>query len=234
MFRALLDRLQPGDDSVQYEVQRMTAQGGWRNFYGEYVESDETQAFEEPPHPPEFGPESGHPPGRFRCVARRDGRIDEIIWTVESPDADSVYERLRERTRQRERLEEASYEELLDAFEAGDQFDQLKPREVGEALAAKRKEGQAVDDESGDEVSELFDRALMDSLESGEISDEDLERLRTAVQVKLGFDGESMDLCDRCYSRDGVKECRECGDLVCEEHRVSDQGVCLQCSEVTG
>lgn len=68
----------------------MTPKGGWRNFYTN-PDDIHADAFVTPPPQPSFGPDTGWQPGRYRCLRRVDGRIETILWTVESPTADAYY-----------------------------------------------------------------------------------------------------------------------------------------------
>lgn len=64
------------------------------NFYTD-PDHDFQDAFPTPPPQPSFGPETGYPPGRYRCLKRVDGRIETTLWSVESPDVDEYYAQLR-------------------------------------------------------------------------------------------------------------------------------------------
>jgi len=94
-LRRLSDRLRYRSQSVQYELQRMTPKGGWQNYYTD-PEGRHADAFPTPPPQPSFGPDTGYYPGRYRCLRRVDGRIESILWTVESSDADEFYAEWRE------------------------------------------------------------------------------------------------------------------------------------------
>jgi|GEM_PF-5256961 len=227
MLRTLLEWFRSDNASVQYEVQRMTAGGGWRNFYKEFSEDDATAAFDEPQEQPDLGADTGYPPGRYRCIERRDGRLNEILWTAETPDAEEVYDRQREQERQRERLEELSYEELLDALMRAEFVGDLDPEEITAALKAKRPVPEETDEDSSDPV----DRALGEFLQQDEISDEDMERLEFAVEQKVQLESASGGLCYRCQSGSNVEQCSECGDLVCDDHRLPDREICMECAD---
>lgn len=95
MFHRLYDRLRHHGQSVQYEVQRMTPHGGWQNFYKD-PNYDYDTTFRTPPDEPTFSADTGYPPGKYRCIKRVGGRIKTVVWTVESPDTDTYYTRLRE------------------------------------------------------------------------------------------------------------------------------------------
>ena len=94
--RRLSDRLRHPGQSVQYELQRMTAQGGWENFYAD-PNYDHATAFSTPPPQPHFDADAGYPPGKYRCLKRVDGRIHTIVWTVESSAVDDYYAEWRAR-----------------------------------------------------------------------------------------------------------------------------------------
>ena len=94
-LRRFVDRVKHPGKSVQYELQRMTHKGGWENFYTD-PNYDSADAFPTPPPKPSFDPDTGYPPGTYRCLKRVDGRINTIVWTVESPDADAYYDELRD------------------------------------------------------------------------------------------------------------------------------------------
>lgn len=79
----------------------MSHKGGWKDYggggWGE-------------PHEPESDLIVSE--GRFRCIRRVEGRIQEILWTRETAGAESVYEQERQRAQQRELMEEMSTTEL--------------------------------------------------------------------------------------------------------------------------
>lgn len=111
LFQRLCDRIVNRDRSVQYEVQLMTPQGGWKrhqpfHWDGKYGEPD---------------PDDDYliaTSGRYREIRRVDGRIDEVIWTHETPDAEAYYQAERER----KRLSELSVEEILSELEQPDEL----------------------------------------------------------------------------------------------------------------
>lgn len=205
----------------------MTAGGGWRNFYKEYSEDDATAAFDEPQEEPDLGADTGYPPGRYRCIERRDGRLNEILWTAETPDAEEVYDRQRKKERQRERLEELSYEELLEALTGGEFIDDLDPEQVTDALQTKRPVPEEANEDSPDPV----ERAIGEFLHQDELSAGDMERLEFAVEKKVQLESASRGLCYRCQSGSKVEQCSECGDLVCDEHRLPDGEICMKCAD---
>ncbi|WP_149799991.1 hypothetical protein [Halorubrum xinjiangense] len=106
LLQSLRDRLVSQDRSVQYEVQLMTPGGGWKrhepfHWDGKYGEPD---------------PDDDYlltVPGRYREIRRVDGRIDEVIWTYETPDAEAHYQAEKER----EKLSDLSVDELLTELE---------------------------------------------------------------------------------------------------------------------
>lgn len=103
------------------------------------------------------------PPGRYRCLERLDGRISEVVWIVESSDADETYEHQRERQRHLHRLEELSSEEVLEAMAEGESFSPPRREEFDEALADERNEGESVSDESRD----VIERVIAELLQKG-------------------------------------------------------------------
>lgn len=119
LLQALHDRLVSHDRSVQYEVQLMTPGGGWKrhqpfHWDGKYGEPD---------------PDDGYlltVPGRYREIRRVDGRIDEVIWTYETPDAETHYQAEKERAR----LSELSVDELLTELKQRDKITELDRGEL--------------------------------------------------------------------------------------------------------
>jgi len=83
MFETILRRIRDRDASVQYEVQRMTPNGGWKNFYKEFGVDEKAQTFESPPDCPELDGSTAYPSGRYRCIRRVDGRIRDVEWVIE-------------------------------------------------------------------------------------------------------------------------------------------------------
>lgn len=229
MLRGLLDRLRTPDESVQFEVQRMTANGGWVNFYEEFSESDETAAFDTPPDPPSFDENSAYPPGKYRCIERRDGRISETRWTVESPDTAEFYERQRQRDRQREKLDEFSYDELVDALVDDDPFPALDRSEVREAMEEKRE--QANQSQDSDSPESPIAQHLSKLVRNDDLDDETLNRVRDIVDMKVQLESARNGLCYRCQSNDDVRRCASCGELVCATHRTERSGTCQRCHE---
>lgn len=93
-LRRAADRVRYPGQSVQYELHRMTHKGGWKNVYTDPA-GIAAETFPTPPPKPSFGEDTGWPPGRYRCLRRVNGRIESTLWTMESPDVDAYYERLR-------------------------------------------------------------------------------------------------------------------------------------------
>ena len=119
LLQAVQDRLVSDDRSVQYEVQLMTPGGGWTrhqpfHWDGKYGKPD----------PDDDYLLTG--PGRYREIRRVDGRIDEVIWTHETPDADAHYQAEKER----EKLSELSLDELLTELEQRDETTELDQSEL--------------------------------------------------------------------------------------------------------
>jgi hypothetical protein len=65
-------------------------------------------------------------PGRYREIRRVDGRIDEVIWTYETPDADAHYQAGKER----EKLTDLSVDELLSELKQRDEVTELDRSEI--------------------------------------------------------------------------------------------------------
>ena len=119
LLQSLRDRLVSQDRSVQYEVQLMTPGGGWKrhqpfHWDGKYEEPD---------------PDDDYlltAPGRYREIRRVDGRIDEVIWTYETPDAEAHYQAKKER----EKLSDLSVDELLTELEQRNKITTLDQSEL--------------------------------------------------------------------------------------------------------
>lgn len=117
--------------SVQYEVQLMTPRGGWKrhqpfHWDGKYGEPD---------------PDDGYLftlPGRYREIRRVDGRIDEVIWTHETSDADTHYQAERER----ERLSKLSVEDILRELEQREELVTLDRSDLIEEAELRVREMQ--------------------------------------------------------------------------------------------
>jgi len=114
LFQRVRNRILNPDRSVQYEVQLMTPQGGWKrhqpfHWEGKYGVPDPNDDY------------LLTVPGRYREIRRVDGRIDEVIWTHETPDAETYYQVERER----ERLSELSMDGILEELEQRDELVEL-------------------------------------------------------------------------------------------------------------
>lgn len=116
----LLERLrqwlgdQESEQNVQYELLRMTKNGGWEKPGHATVEGSgeiDFASHREKPETDDDFPIHGFP-GRYRFVRRVDGRIDSDVWTHKTDDAEAYYER----ERQRQTLEEMSFEEVKDEY----------------------------------------------------------------------------------------------------------------------
>ena len=174
MLRKVIDRFKHPRSSVQYEVQHITPNGGWKNFYRAPGDAPSEGKYDTPPDPIPFDSDVWAPSGRFRCIKRVDGRIREVVWTVESPDADSHYRPLQTKETLRSRLDELDLEEATEAVAAGE-FDELSPQEVFEVLTEKqandRKSKEPIDSrqDSGDQQDLEVDA---DETEDGENDDQ--------------------------------------------------------------
>jgi hypothetical protein len=119
LIQRLRERLGKQKRSVQYEVQLMTPQGGWKRHqpfhwdgkYGEPAPDDDYLL---------------DTPGRYREIRRVDGRIDEVIWTHKTPEAEAHYQRERER----EKVAELSPKEILAELQERDEITELDKSEL--------------------------------------------------------------------------------------------------------
>ena len=119
LLQAVRDRLVSDNRSVQYEVQLMTPAGGWKrhqpfHWDGKYGEPD---------------PDDGYlltTPGRYREIRRVEGRIDEVIWTYETPDAEAHYQAEKERTQ----VSDLTIDELVSELEQRDEIVELDRNEL--------------------------------------------------------------------------------------------------------
>jgi len=119
LLQAVRDRLVSDNRSVQYEVQLMTPAGGWKrhqpfHWDGKYGEPD---------------PDDGYlltTPGRYREIRRVEGRIDEVIWTYETPDAEAHYQAQKERTQ----VSDLTIDELVSELEQRDEIVELDRNEL--------------------------------------------------------------------------------------------------------
>lgn len=131
-----LERLLPWrsieEPSVQYEMQRMTHKGGWKGHLSEvYIPEPEAKPTEDDNWWLDW-------PGRYRHIRRVDGRIDEVLWTYETADAQEWYDQKREeeqlerkREPQRKRLQEMSFEEVeAEYFGESDELNRLEWEEI--------------------------------------------------------------------------------------------------------
>lgn len=119
LLQAVRDRIASNNRSVQYEVQLMTPAGGWKrhqpfHWDGKYGEPD---------------PDDGYlltTPGRYREIRRVEGRIDEVIWTYETPDAEAHYQAEKERTQ----VSDLTIDELVSELEQRDEIVELDQNEL--------------------------------------------------------------------------------------------------------
>lgn len=145
----LVDRLRrllgdhDSEESVQYELLRMTKNGGWEKpdqvkVVGEgeiYIGPDIDK-----PQSDDDWPIDGNP-GRYRLVRRVNGRIDGDVWSYETDDADAHYRREREKERQREKLREMSFEEVeREFFDGPEELDKLDFDEIRERYEELREQ----------------------------------------------------------------------------------------------
>ena len=119
LLQAVRDRLIGPDQSVQYEVQLMTPAGGWKrhqpfHWDGKYGKPDRDDGY------------LLTTPGRYREIRRVNGRIDEVIWTYETPDAEAHYQAEKERSQ----VSELTIDELLSELEQRDELVELDQSEL--------------------------------------------------------------------------------------------------------
>ena len=129
MIRTLRDRVSRLRHSVQYEIHRMTHKGGWQNYY--------QTSYEAPPSKPQNDGDVqriGSEEGRFRCIRRKDGHIDSVIWEYKTDNADSMYARERREAAQREQLQEMDLDEIRNKLRQGE-LDCLSLDEVMKKVA---------------------------------------------------------------------------------------------------
>jgi len=105
--------------NLQFEVQWMTAAGGWKRhkpfqWEGKYgpPESDDDILIVDP--------------GRYREIRRVDGRIHSVLWTYETAEAQAYYEK----QKQLELAQNLSKQELLSEARNPDELDQLERIEI--------------------------------------------------------------------------------------------------------
>ena len=220
MLRRVLDRLRHGRSSLQYEVQRRTFRGGWKNYYAEFDPSG-TNSFETPPDPLDLSESTPHPPGAYRCIKRVDGHITTVVWDRETADAETYYEEQQRATQQEEQLEEMSLEDVQQTLNEGHTFDALSPRDVKEEVLKKRLTRRV----SGAPSDRESDTQLRDSLVQ-EIAAEEGPRaaLDALKDVKRAENG----LCAYCDTNARTR-CYSCGELVCREHMDSQDGTGHPC-----
>jgi len=96
---------------VDYELHRMSYKGGWQTHWPKVVFK---LPMERPTADDEW-PIDGRE-GRYRQIRRVDGRIDEVMWTYETDNAEEAYERARRREAQLQRLKQMSVEEAADEY----------------------------------------------------------------------------------------------------------------------
>ncbi len=108
---------------LQFEVQRMTAAGGWKRH--------EPFHWEGKHGPPEDDDDFLlDAPGRYREIRRVDGRIHSVLWTYETAESQAYYEK----QKQLELAQDLSKTELLAEARDPDQLDELEPIEILDQL----------------------------------------------------------------------------------------------------
>ena len=135
MFRRWSDWLARRRHSIQYEVQRMTHQGGWQNYH--------QASYESPPSRPATDDEIqilGDEEGRFRCIRRKESCIDTVVWEYETARADETYAARRREATQRDRLTEMDSEEIRAELEDRSELTELSWRELFEAYFKRRED----------------------------------------------------------------------------------------------
>ena len=128
MFRRWSDWLARQRHSVQYEVQRMTYQGGWQNYY--------QTSYGAPPSRPESDDEIqilGDEEGHFRCIRRKDSHIDTVVWEYDTRNAEETYAARRQQATQRDQLAEMDCGEIRTEIENRSELTELPWRDLFEA-----------------------------------------------------------------------------------------------------
>jgi len=115
---------------LQFEVQRMTAAGGWKRHEPFHWEGKQG--------PPEDDDDFLIvDPGRYREIRRVDGRIHSVLWTYETAESQAYYEKQKQHAKREKQLELAqdlSKTELLAEARDPDQLDELEPIEILDQL----------------------------------------------------------------------------------------------------
>lgn len=135
----------------------MTHKGGWKDYgggaWGDPLSADTDVIVSE---------------GRFRCIRRMDGRIHEVLWTRETPDADIEYEQERKRDEQRELMRELSLEELQDEWVDPDRLSALPRSEIDEFYEQKREQAEQTAESSQSRQFPEIDIAIDEAVEGWE------------------------------------------------------------------
>lgn len=138
LYKKLIDRLRFRNRTVQYELHRMTHKGGWKDYgggaWGERLSPD-TELI-------------GDSEGRFRLIRRVDGRIQDVIWTRDTPDADAAYEQERKRDEQRELMRQLSLEDLHEEWINPDRLSALPRAELHKFYMQKREQAEQTTESS--------------------------------------------------------------------------------------
>ncbi len=129
-IQAIHDRALNWRHDLQFEVQRMTAAGGWKRH--------EPYHWEGKHGPPEDDEDFLIvDPGRYREIRRVDGRIHSVLWTHETAESQAYYEeqkRVAKREKQLELVQDLSKTELLAEARDPDQLDELESIEILDQL----------------------------------------------------------------------------------------------------
>lgn len=155
MIRRIVDDVSRLRHSVQYEVQRMTHKGGWYNYYERSFNTPEPD-----PNSDEDIQLSGHEEGKFRCIRRKNGRIDSVLWQYETDGAETWYEESKREEAQRERLSTMDTKEVYAELRTRS-LDCLTFNEVMMEFVSRR------DPDVHDEGSADSTQALVDDLVRG-------------------------------------------------------------------
>ncbi len=126
LIQRLRERFGKQKRSVQYEVQLMTPKGGWKRHDPFHWD----RKYGEPDPDDDYLLDT---PGRYREIRRVDGRIDEVVWTYETPDAETHYQRERER----EKVTDLSAEDILAELQERDEITELDRNELIDELRTR-------------------------------------------------------------------------------------------------
>ena len=128
----------------------MTYQGGWQNYY--------QTSYESPPSRPESDSEIqilGTEEGRFRCIRRKDGQLDTVIWEYKTTGTEEMYAVRRCRDAQRDQLRKMDQDEIKAELRNRSELTQLSWQELFEAYLNRCEECEESKDNLNSITSEL-------------------------------------------------------------------------------